>query len=351
MTPTTIWGAALDEVRTRVGSISQVARAEEMTFTQGPARGTRVIRVETGGGLCVDVLPDRALDLGAMTFRGVPLSWIAPPGFGHPALASQRGTDWLRMFGGGMLTTCGLDAYGPPSIDDGGTEYPMHGRISSTSATVTRVEVAAEEIVVEGEVRQARVFGENLVLRRKITAPLGGTSLRIEDVVTNEAHQPSGHMILYHCNLGWPLVSEHAELEIPSNSLSPRDADAARGVATWHTLTGPQPDYAEQVFRHDFRDLATACVSVDNAQQNTRLELRFDTTTLPALHQWKMLGEGHYVLGLEPTNVDWSRGRVAAEEDGVLPVLQPGESASYVLEFSAGVSRSEPHRSGSKVKQ
>lgn len=350
MTSPAIWGTSLDEVRTRVGSISQVARAEEMIFTQGSARGTRVIRVETGGGLAVDVLPDRALDLGAMTFRGMPLSWIAPQGFVDPAFASQQGTDWLRMFGGGMLTTCGLDAYGPPSGDDN-VEYPMHGRISSTPATVTRVEVGAEEIIVEGNVRQSRVFAENLVLRRKITAPLGGATLRIEDVVTNEAHQPTGHMILYHCNLGWPLVSEDAELEIASNSLSPRDAAAARGVATWHTLERPQPGYAEQVFRHDFRDLAMAEVSVDNSLQNTRLELRFDTSTLPALHQWKMLGEGHYVLGLEPTNVDWSGGRATAEAEGILPVLQPGESVSYVLEFTVSESRSVSHRSTSEVKK
>lgn len=345
-----IWGATLGDARTRVGSIGQVARAEELTFTQGAARGTRVIRVDTGGGLAVDVLPDRALDLGAMTFRGMPLSWIAPPGFAHPAFASQSGTDWLRTFGGGMLTTCGLDAYGPPSVDRDGARYPMHGRISSTPATVTRVEVGAEEITVEGEVRQARVFGENLVLRRKITAPLGSATLRIEDVVTNDAHQPTGHMVLYHCNLGWPLMSEDAELEIPSHSLSPRDAVAARGVASWHTLTGPQPEYAEQVFRHDFRDLGTAVVSVDNARQNTRLELRFDTSTLPALHQWKMLGEGDYVLGLEPANVDWSRGRVTAEEEGALPVLQPGQSVSYVLEFSIGDSRNLAPRTASKVK-
>src|SRR5690554_6215365 len=117
MTAPSIWGVTIDDVRNRVGSISQFARAEEGTLTQGSARGTRVIRADTGGSLAVDVLPDRALDLGAMTFRGMPLSWIAPPGFAHPAFATQSGTDWLRMFGGGMLTTCGLDAYGPPSVD------------------------------------------------------------------------------------------------------------------------------------------------------------------------------------------------------------------------------------------
>lgn len=334
----TIWGRDLAEVRRRVGAIDQVARAEQLVRTEGSARGTRVIRVDTGGGLSFDVLPDRSLDLGTVTFRGMPMSWLSPTGFAAPGLTNQQGTDWLRVFGGGMLTTCGLDAFGPPSAD-GGIEYPMHGRISSTPGTVTRVETGEAEIVITGEVRQARVFGENLVLRRRITAPVGENTIRIEDTVANEAHERSGHMILYHCNLGWPLLDESATLEVPSRGLVPRDTAAERGVAGWHVLHGPTPGYDEQVFRHDFRELGTAVVAVDNPIVDARLELRFDTATLPGLHQWKMLGEGHYVLGLEPTNVDWSRGRAAAEDEGVLPFLEPGESVRYAVElaFSASV--------------
>lgn len=334
----TVWGAPIEEMRRRTGSLAQIAKAEEFVQTQGAARGTRLIRVETGGGLSFDVLPDRALDLGAMSYRGVPLSWISPTGFAAPAFSPQRGAEWLRAFGGGMLTTCGLDAFGPASSDDSG-EYPMHGRISSTPATVSRVEVTAAQIVIEGEVRQASVFGENLVLRRRITVVVGTGAVRVDDVVTNEGNEPAGHMILYHCNLGWPLVSENAHLDIPSHGLAPRDARAEAGVATWHTLTAPQPKYAEQVFRHDFRDLGTSTVSVDNPEHDVRLELRFDTATLPGLHQWKMLGDGHYVLGIEPTNVDWSQGRAAAAREGVLPLLQPGDSVGYALEFSASAAR------------
>lgn len=328
-----VWGVPLEEARRRIGSLAQVARAEELVQTQGVARGTRVIRVETGGGVAFDVLPDRALDIGAMTFRGMPLSWISPTGFAAPSFAAQRGAEWLRGFGGGMLTTCGLDSFGPASADADG-DYPMHGRVSSTPATVSRIEVTGTEILIEGEVRQARVFGENLVLRRRISAEIGSGTVRVDDTVTNENHLPVGHMVLYHCNLGWPLVSETAHLDIPSHGLAPRDAAAEAGVATWHTLTAPQQGYAEQVFRHDFRDLGMASVTVDNPQQDLRLELRFDTATLPGLHQWKMLGEGTYALGIEPANVDWSLGRAAAAREEVLPMLAPGESVHYALEFA-----------------
>lgn len=335
-----IWGASTAEVRRHIGSFSQVARAEELVHSQGPARGTRVIRVETGGGLSFDVLPDRALDIGAATYRGMPLAWISPTGFTAPAFALQQRTEWLRNFGGGLLTTCGLDSFGPPSEDDSG-EYPMHGRISSTPALVTHVKVDENEITIEGEVRQATVFGENLILRRRIVAPVGSADVHIEDVVTNEAHNRSGHMILYHCNLGWPLISERSRLDIPSHGLVPRDAAAEAGVATWHALHAPQSGYDEQVFRHDFTGVGDAVVSVENADLDLRLRLRFDAATLPGLHQWKMLGEGDYVLGIEPTNVNWSLGRAEAAREGVLPMLEPGESVRYALTFSAGPSQIE----------
>jgi hypothetical protein len=188
-------------------------------------------------------------------------------------------------------------------------------------------------------VRQAAVFGENLLLQRRITVPIGGSSIVVEDRVTNEAAVSTGHMVLYHANLGWPLLDDDAVLDIPSASVSPRDADAERGLASWSEVTGPVPGYAEQVFKHDFSGRGMAEVTLDNPTQDIRVTVRFDTATLPALHQWKMLGEGHYVLGIEPTNVDWNRGRAAARETGVLPMLAPGESVEYRIEFHCGASR------------
>ncbi|MBO1901052.1 aldose 1-epimerase family protein [Leucobacter weissii] len=333
-----LFGRTLPEARRRVGALRQLAGADELVETQGPARGGRRIVVTSGGGLALDLHPDRALDIGAVSYRGVPLAWHSPTGFASPALAVDSGTGWLRSFGGGLLATCGLDAYGPPSLESG-IEYPMHGRVGTVPAAITRSQVADTEIVVEGEVRQTAVFGENLVLRRRIRIPLGGTSIVVEDRVTNEAAAPVGHMVLYHANLGWPLIDEGAVLDLPSNAVSPRDADAASGLEHWDALSAPVPGYDEQVFRHDFSDRGTAEVSVDNPSLDVRLALRFDTASLPALHQWKMLGEGHYVLGLEPTNVDWSLGRAAARDAGVLPILAPGESADYRLEFHCGPSR------------
>nr|WP_199736313.1 DUF4432 family protein [Micromonospora sp. HM5-17] len=62
----------------------------------------------------------------------------------------------------------------------------------------------------------------------------------------------------------------------------------------------------------------------------------FHSGQLPALLQWKSLRRGTYVLGIEPANCPVIGGRVEARERGVLPVLQPGESRRYALEFRIG---------------
>lgn len=334
MTPNpTVHGRSRDELARRVGMLAQVARIDRLVDEEGPTRGARRIRLVTGGGLEVEIHPDRALDLGQVTYRGVPVAWMSPTGMVAPGLTESRGQEWLRSFGGGLLATCGLDSFGPPNTDEG-VDYPQHGRVGVVPATVTRAEVTATELIVAGVIRQTTVFGENLVLERTWSADLGGSTLRLRDVVRNESSADAGHMVLYHVNVGWPLLDESAHLDLPSREVNPRDADARSGAGRWHQIEEPQEGYREQVFGHDFRDSGIATVAVDNPGIDTRLELRFDTSTLPAMHQWKMSGFGHYVMGLEPVNVNTFAGRAGARAAGTLPILKPGRSVAYSIDFA-----------------
>lgn len=331
----TFHGVERDEALRRVGALRQLAGIESFVETEGAGAGSRRLQVSSGGGLTINLHPDRALDIGAVQYRGIQVSWLSPTGIASPALAVDRDMEWLRTFGGGLLTTCGLESFGPPSDVDG-VHYPMHGRVSTVPATITRSQITDTEVVIEGEIRQARVFGENLLLRRRVTVPLGSARILVEDTVTNESWVESGHMMLYHCNLGWPLIGPEARLTLPSLAVTPRDRDAEAGMSEWFRLSDPIPGYREQVFRHDFSgssESGMARVKVENPSQGLSLEITFDTATLPGLHQWKMMAEGHYVLGLEPTNANWNDGRAAAEAIGALPRLQAGESVSYRLEF------------------
>ncbi len=66
-----------------------------------------------------------------------------------------------------------------------------------------------------GVMRQSRLFGENLVLTRRISAWLGESSLQIEDTVRNEGWEPAPFMILYHINVGFPVLDEGSRLIVP----------------------------------------------------------------------------------------------------------------------------------------
>jgi len=333
-----LFGRARGEAERRIGALDQVARIDRFIDDDGSGRGARRVRLVTGGGLEAELHPDRALDLGQVTYRGIPLAWISPVGMSTPALAESRGGQWLRSFGGGLLATCGLDTFGPPTVDNG-IEYPQHGRVGVTPATLTRTEIVGDELLVAGTVRQTAVFGENLLLRRTWAADLGGSSLRLNDTVRNEGLTDAGHMVLYHVNIGWPLLDESATLHVESREVTPRDEDARSGAGRWHQIEPPQEGYREQVFGHDFRDHGVVTVAIDNPTLNLRLELAFDSATLPAMHQWKMSGEGHYVMGLEPVNVNTFTGHAGASAAGVLPVLRRGREVSYSLELRLGPSR------------
>ena len=53
---------------------------------------------------------------------------------------------------------------------------------------------------------------------------------------------------------------------------------------------------------------------------------------LPWLWQWKQLGQGAYVAGVEPANC-FGRGRADDRARGTLRFLEPGEKQAYNLEI------------------
>jgi hypothetical protein len=318
--------------------MDQVAGIKLVEGTDGVERNSRILEVWTGSGFCFHVLADRALDISTCRYKGIPLAWMSPVGNAHPAYYEPEGMGWLRSFQGGLLVTCGLDHYGPPYHDEG-EDLGLHGRVSNLPARYVSHRASwtddAYEIEISGEVRQTRVFGENLVLRRRISTRLGTSKIRVEDVITNEGFTPHPHLILYHVNLGFPLLSETSRLSIDVEETIPRDADAEAGVADWGVFQPPTPGYREQVFIHTPRagDGNVVTAQVTNPALGLGLRLTYDRTTLPYLVQWKMMGEGLYVLGVEPTNSLTIRGRAAARESGTLVHLDAGESRRYTLEL------------------
>lgn len=326
---TTAYGTPIDEALLRAGSLDQVARVDRFIDDDGPSRGARRLRVVNGGGLEFDVHPDRGLDIGAASFEGLPLAWLSSTGFTRPDAYEPEGRGWLRSFGGGLVTTCGLNSFGPPADDEDGV-VGMHGPIGNLSARLIETSATPDAVTVVGEVRQTSVFGENLVLRRTITSRVGSSSFVVDDTVTNEAETASPHMVLYHVNLGWPLLDTGSTIDIPAAGVEPRDPDAVAGFEERTAIGEPTVGFREQVYVHTAGDERIARVT--NPHRGLRFTLRY-SESLPAIFQWKLTATKHFVLGLEPANTPEIQGRAAAREHGILPRLEPGESRSYSIEI------------------
>ncbi len=327
------------QLRELTGHMNQLAGIRPITWDDGRSTGLRAFQVWTGSGLAFDVLADRCLDVGPCTFNGMSVTWNSPAGFAHPAYFEPEGLRWLRTFGGGLFATCGLDQFASPSAEFG-EEFGLHGRAGNLPAEQVGYRTYWEgddyRLEITGQVRQARLFGENLVVRRRITTSLGSSAIRIEDEVANEGWDRQPHMMMYHFNLGFPVISPASELDFPIRRVIPRTPLAEQHIAEHMQLQAPTPGFSEHVFIIEVEPAEDgfATARVTNREAGIGVSLRFSADTLPYLVQWKMMGQGAYVLGVEPVNSSAMEGRADARAKGVLVELEPGESKRYEITFA-----------------
>lgn len=342
-----LWGREYTrkDIRSYFGSLEQVAGIRTFTYNDGRANGLQAVEIRTGNGLRFVVLPGRGMDIGLAEYRGIPLSFRSASGESGPHFFEPQGMGWLRNFGGGLLITCGLTYLGSPCKDNG-EELGIHGRISNIPAESisTNTSWVGDECIftVNGKVREAAVFGPNLVLERKITAKLGENRLFIHDVVTNEGSRPQPLMILYHINPGHPVLDGGSELIAPSRKVRPRDEVAKKYFDNYNIYSEPTPGFPDTVFYHDLiPDSDGWCqAALVNRCLNLGIYIRYEKSNLQNFIQWKYTSEGDYVAGLEPSNC-LVEGRDKERERGTLLYIAPGESKDYRLEIGVLSSANE----------
>ena len=333
----------LAELRRHVGDLSQLVSTREIRLSDGNEDGVRAIDARATGGLSALILADRGLDLGPVWAAGQQVSWQSTTGAVHP---SHYGEDtWLRSFHGGMLVTCGLQNVGP-SADDEGVHHGIHGRISNIPARNVSHRVIEEggrlAAEISGEVRETDVYGSDLLLRRRIVMPMGETAIEIHDEVENQGYTDAVLMILYHVNAGYPVVSERSTLLAPPASVEPRDDAAGAGIADHARFVPPQDGFEQQVFEHVLADPAAdrATISIANPDHEPTggisLSVTFDPSQLSRLWQWRMLGPGMYLTGLEPANCG-ILGRAEERERGSLETIAPGEKRAFDVNIRVGL--------------
>ena len=346
------------EVMRRVGNLQQVGGIEHISYEDGYARGVRALQVNTGVGLRFSVTPDRGMDVARAEFAGIGHCYLAPNVSPGPWYYEGKLDDyaWLRVGLGGLFNTAGLVTIGVPqtiSTEQYGftqrlTErYGTHGRIAVTPASRytygERWDGDSCRLWVEGFVREEISYGENLSLARRYETELGAKSFRMTDVVRNDGWFETPHQLLYHVNIGYPIVDDGAEV-LAAVTEEPADMSFATGqseqsTSRWRTATDPISGFTHEGYVVSMQADTAGKVAVAVVNRRLRPEvgglgvyLRYDQRQLPVHIAWRMMREGLYAIGIEPaTNPFGDLDELLG--DGYQLMLKPGESRTYETEF------------------
>lgn len=308
----------------------------------GVRDGVSVIEVDNGE-IAFTIVPTRGMGIHRATANDRMLGWRSPVrGPVHPRfvpIAEPGGLGWLDGFDE-LLVRCGLHSNGAPEFDDNGTlMHPLHGRIANRPArrvTVT-VDADAGTIAVAGVVDETRFLFHSLELTATIVTRFGESGFAVNDEVRNASARPTSFQLLYHINIGSPLLEAGAELIVPAKQVVPRNEHAAEDVSNRHRYDGPQAGFEERVYFYEPAADADGNTGVvlHNAAQSEAVGLRFNTRQLPCFSQWKNTAalEDGYVTGIEPaTNFPNPRGFEAGQ--GRVVELAPGDSYAVNLQLN-----------------
>ena len=338
----------------KVTNVLQVGGIETSVLDNGAGRGTRIAWVNTGTGLRYKVVLDRAMDIADAFFQQYSLAWLSHTGITAPQPLADKGIDWLRLFGGGLVTTCGLSHVGGPEKDEYG-ERGVHGLISNTPAEVISIiqpdpTRGKFDMSITGVIKETKIFGPSLELKRTISSNLGSSSIRIKDEVVNRGNTAAPHMLLYHCNFGWPLADEGSRLLWKGSMFRKSengdlvaaevngDLKTCQPVQASHNGTGEDLIMIDTVADKDGK---SSC-GLYNPKLGFAVLMKYSKVQLPWVSNWRHWSKGEYVTGIEP-GTHPPIGQSKARQQNTLIMIEPGESRNYELGIDIINSETELH--------
>lgn len=306
---------------------------ELRTLRGGKQEGSQLLLVRTDD-LEVILIPTRGLGFHSVTAGDVQLGWESPvkevvhPSFIH--LESRGGLGWLDGFNE-WLCRCGLEWSGHPG-EDGPMRLSLHGKIANIPVSKLAVTVDEDVILIEAETHERMFHGPKLVLHSRVHIPKRGTAFHLEDIVENRSSLSQEFQMLYHCNVGRPLLGAGAKVVLDAEAIEPFNARAAEGLKTYDTFDGPTSGFVEQVYciRPKADDEGTVRVLLQNARGDRGVVLSYALAQLPCFTLWKDTAalEDGYVTGIEP-GTSFPGTRRLEREAGRVPVLEAGASRSF----------------------
>jgi hypothetical protein len=357
------------DLSAHAGMLQQFAGVTLSTRDNGQERGVRVLEFRTGSGLRFTVMVDRGLDIGECDHNGRAIGWVSPTGFRNPSLnetESEGGLGWLRSFSG-LLSTCGLDHI-LSMVDEGaehynysyrkGIKHSLHGRVALIPAHLSSYGENWEgdecTLFCEGTVQQSTVFGEDLHLVRRIEVKVGSNEIVLKDRVFNHGFNRTPHMLLYHIDIGHPVIAEESRYVAPIADVvwaaHAGDDYKVQGVGNT-TLCGPRDSFREQVWQYEMAADKNGMVPM--AVINDAIDFGFmvesNKAEMPCYLQWQNFQSGMYTMGIEPCT-NHVLGRTYAKDKGELIWLEHGEERRYTTRLVALAGKAETQAAEKRIR-
>ena len=289
----------------KIGNAEQLCMAQRVQVTDGRGNGARQIYV-ANGKLNFVLSESNALDIFRLWHEGTNVGFVSKNGL-YTASA-----DFLGAFPAGMLYTCGFDAIG------GVESHPIHGRLHSIPAQIKELMADEKGVKIVGEIRDTALFGQNLSLTRTVSTAAGSDEVKIEDRLENHAFRNEKYCMLYHVNVGYPIVDDGAKIGGSFAESRPRTAWSEHEMAKMLTVEPPLDNAEETCYFHMTKD---GKMSIENAKLGKRFTV---SSSLRRFVQWKSRASGDYVVGLEPCT-SWLDGELKYS------VLKPGGSVKHTV--------------------
>lgn len=284
-------------------------RIKQLRLNEGPSQGVELLLIESDR-VRAAICPTRGMSLWKANIDGIPVGWNSPvPGPIHPSyvpLQESSGLGWLDGFDE-LLVRCGLRSFGAPDVDpsSGQLLYPLHGRIGNLPARELQVRVDPEHSLLEvsATVFETRFLQFNLQLQAKYSIAFGAAEIGVHDRVVNASASAADMQLLYHINVGRPLLDAGSRLHLSCDRVVARNEHAASDIKSWHTYLPPTAGYEEQVyFSRGIANEKGWSLAVLEANQTQGFAVHYQTESLPYFTQWKntVAESDGYVTGLEP---------------------------------------------------
>ncbi len=323
----------------------------------GKQEGVTLVIVDNGV-LKITLIPTRGMGIQEVRRAGVRIGWDSPvKEIVHPQfvnMTARGGLGWLDGFTE-FVVRCGLENNGQPGPDrfinnvgdEASMDLTLHGKIANQPAQEVEIVVDKKHpfrITVRGIVNERMLFGPKLELMTELTTTPGAATFQIKDVVTNRGAGPEEFQMLYHVNVGKPVLEAGARFEAPVAKVTPYNKNAGRDVATWNQYLAPTTGYVEQVYL--LEPLANkegrTTILLANQAGTHGTSIRYQVKELPYLTLWKNTGADAdgYVTGLEP-GTNYPNRRSVERQAGRVPKLAGGVSYSMSLEFGVHLGTKE----------